>query len=233
MSTVEPEATPGPDALDGEGEKDRVGIMASEKTWIVPPFVKAATFWIMVLTIGGIGLFEVQKRATFRALLVDSVVEPEPWGNAAAPEVALPVLYDVGLDGDRSVRKLSDLRGRWVFLNFWATWCPPCRDEMPSMEMLQRRFGKDNFSIVTVSVDESEAEVARFFGAEKPSFQVLWDKQKTFSTQYGSTKFPETYLIDPEGRIAAKFTGPRDWYNQGTVQYFEDVIRGRRPAIRS
>jgi thiol-disulfide isomerase/thioredoxin len=227
---------PTTDGLD-DNQRDRVGIMASEKTWIVPSWVKTATFWITVLSLAGIGGFEVQKRRLFRALLVDSVVEPEPWGmggavgSTPAPDFSAAVVYDAGKDGDRSMRTLQSLRGRWVFLNFWATWCPPCRDEMPSMEMLHRRFGKD-LAMVAVSVDDNEAELARFFGAERPGFTVLWDRSKASSAKYSTTKFPESYLIDPEGRVAAKFTGPRDWYNQGTVQYFEDLLQGKRKAIR-
>jgi thiol-disulfide isomerase/thioredoxin len=232
MTTTANETPGAGDELDGEpGEHAQVGIMYSERTWIVPPAVKAVTFWIAVLALGGLGVFEVQKRAEFRGLLVDSVVEPENWGNAPAPEIALNALYRDGKEGGGAV-KLSDFQGRWVFVNFWATWCAPCRDEMPSLEMLNRRFGKD-IVMLAVSVDDDQAQVARFFGDEKPSFTVLWDQEKKFTNIYGTNKFPETYLISPDGRIAAKFTGPRDWFNQGTVQYFDDVLAGRRPPVRS
>jgi thiol-disulfide isomerase/thioredoxin len=223
-----------PDAgeLEGEqSEQSQIGIMYSERTWEVPPSVKTATFWIGLLLLGGLASFEVSKRAEFRELLVDSVVEPEDWGNAPAPEIALPALYKDGKDGGGDL-KLSDFKGRWVLVNFWATWCAPCRDEMPSLEMLNRRFG-DRVVMLAVSVDDDTAQVARFFGDTKPSFAVLWDKDKQFTRTYGTSKFPETYLVSPDGRIAAKFTGPRDWYNQGMVQYFADVVSKRRTPIRS
>ena len=226
--------TPDPEAgaLDGEtSEESQIGIMYSERTWVVPPWVKAITFWVLILSIGGLVYFQVDKRATFRALLVDSVVEPENWGNSPAPEIALAAVYKDGKEGGGDI-KLSDYKGQWVFINFWATWCAPCRDEMPSMEMLNRRFGKD-IVMLAVSVDDDTSQIGRFFGDDKPSFTVLWDKEKRFSNTYGTRKFPETYLISPDGRIAAKFVGPRDWYNQGTVQYFEDVIAGRRKPVRS
>lgn len=220
------------DQLEGEvSAESQVGIMYSERSWTVPGWVKTITFWITIVSLGGLGVFEVEKRATFRGLLVDSVVEPENWGNAPAPEIALNAIYKAGAEGGGEV-KLSDYKGQWVFVNFWATWCAPCRDEMPSMEMLNRRFGKD-IVMLAVSVDDDTAQIARFFGEEKPSFTVLWDKDKRFSSTYGTRKFPETYLIDPDGRIAAKFVGPRDWYNQGTVQYFEDILAGRRKPVRS
>jgi thiol-disulfide isomerase/thioredoxin len=219
----------GEPALEGEGASSQIGIMYSEHTWTVPPWVKAVTFYVLVAAIGGLGVHEVQKRAQFRGLLVDSVVSPENWGNSPAPEIQLAAVYHEGKDGGGSV-KLSDYKGKWVFVNFWATWCAPCRDEMPSMEMLNRRF-KGEFAMIAVSVDDDQAQIGRFFGSDKPSFTVLWDSEKRFSNIYGSRKFPESYLIDPEGRIAAKFTGPRDWYNQGTVQYFDDILRGRRKPV--
>jgi len=236
MTTTDESPTPDPTrapptdgALDGEGSGDQVGVMYSERTWTVPPWVKAATFWVLVLSIGGLGAHSVQKRQQFRGLLVDSVVSPENWGNAPAPDFELGAVYHQGKEGSGAI-KLSDFRGKWVFINFWATWCAPCRDEMPSMEMLNRRF-KDDLVMVAVSVDDDQAQIARFFGSDKPSFTVLWDKDKRSSNVYGSRKFPESYLIDPEGRVAAKFTGPRDWYNQGTVRYFDDVLRGRRKPV--
>ncbi len=98
------------------------------------------------------------------------------------------------------------------------------------MEMLHRRF-KGDLVMLAVSVDDDQAQIGRFFGSEKPSFTVMWDSDKKFASTYGTRKFPESYLIDPEGRVAAKFVGPRDWYNQGTVQYFDDVLKGRRKPV--
>lgn len=232
MSTQELPAGDAPghdDVLEGEGAGSQVGIMYSHRTWVVPPMIKAVTAWILVLALGGLGVHEVQKRQQFRGLLVDSVVIPEDWGNAPAPEIALNAVYKDGDDGGGEVR-LSDYKGKWVFVNFWATWCAPCRDEMPSMEMLNRRF-KGDLVMLAVSVDDDQAQIGRFFGSDKPSFSVVWDSDKRFAGTYGTRKFPESYLISPDGRIAAKYTGPRDWYNQGTVQYFEDILAGRRKPV--
>jgi thiol-disulfide isomerase/thioredoxin len=231
MSSTPAEETPQTASLDGEGLGTQEGVMSTKSGWIVPPLVKAVTFWLLLVSLIGIVFFQFDKRATFRGLLVDSVVEPESWGNSPAPDIVLPALYQSGKE-NRDETALSKYKGQWVLLNFWATWCPPCRDEMPSMEMLQRRFQGKGLQLLTVSVDEVDSEVAKFFGNDKPSFIVLWDKTKKYSSLYGTTKFPESYLVDPDGRIAAKFTGPRDWYNQGTVQYFDDVIAKRRPAVR-
>lgn len=152
-----------------------------------------------------------------------ATAEIKPWKGGATPPLALPDLAGKPVD-------LKSYAGRVVLVNFWATWCAPCRDEMPSMEMLNRRFG-NQVAMVAVSVDDDTAQIARFFGDTKPTFTVLWDQSKKSSAAYGTFKFPETYLIAPDGKIAAKFTGPRDWYNQGTVQYFTEILAGTRKPI--
>jgi thiol-disulfide isomerase/thioredoxin len=217
--------TDNPDKEDkerGASKKDQlVGIMYSEKSFVVPHWIKVAFFFFAVALIGGLLWHQVDKRLVYRRLLVDSVVEPAPTGAVAAPDFVLPEGQ-----GGKGVQ-LSQLKGQWVFVNFWATWCPPCRDEMPSMEMLNRRF-KDRMVMVAISVDEDWGEVQRFFGDTNPTFKVAWDRSKTTAMRYGTRKFPETFLIAPDGTVAAKFVGPRDWYNQATVNYFEGVLSGKR-----
>ena len=219
-----------PEKLEGEDAKDLVGIMYSERKWVVPAWYKAVFFWTAIIGVFAVVGYTIEKRIRFTTLLVDSVVEPEPWGTGGdrpAPSFLLPQ----GEGGPQI--DMAAYKGKWVLLNFWATWCAPCRDEMPSMEMLNRRADQDglNLEIVAVSVDDAWGEVNRFFGAVQPTFTVLWDKEKRSSNAYGTRKFPETYLIDPTGKVVAKFVGPRDWYNQGTVQYFQDVIAGRRKPV--
>lgn len=210
--------------LEGEDTGSLVGIMYSERHWAVPPWIKAAFFWVTMVSFGALVAYNVSNRLEFNGLLVSGAVGPEPWGNKTAPAVVLAP----GADGEPV--DIAKFRGQWVLLNFWATWCAPCRDEMPSLEMLNRRLTRDGkpVQMIAVSVDEDWAEVNRFFGATAPTFTVLWDRDKKTALSYGSRKFPETFLIDPEGRVAAKFTGPRDWYSQATVQYFDEVVAGKR-----
>jgi len=98
---------------------------------------------------------------------------------------------------------LRDLRGRPVFLNFWATWCPPCVEEMPSIEKLASHID-DRWTILTVSVDEDWETVRKFFPAGT-KLSVLLDTSKEVPERYGTKQYPETFLIDSEGRVQNLF----------------------------
>lgn len=202
---------------------DLVGIMYAERKYVVGFGTKVAFSLAAFGLLAFLVVYQVDKRLTYKNLLVDSVVNPTPLEVQDAPDFVLPMG-----EGGKGMQ-LSQMKGEWVFLNFWASWCGPCRDEMPSMEMLNRRF-KGRMKMVAVSVDEDWREVNRFFGDTKPTFDVLWDRSKATTFRYGTRKFPETYLISPEGKVVAKFVGPRDWYNQAAVQYFDDLLAGRREA---
>lgn len=221
-STTTPSATPAPGPLSGsavgdadaelegeQGEQSQVGIMYSERTWEVPLWVKAATFWVGVLSLGGLGVFEVGKRAEFRGLLIDSVVEPEDWGNAPAPEIALNALYKDGKDGGGAV-KLSDLKGRWVLVNFWATWCAPCREEIPVFVRMQERHGPKGLQFVGIAIDRPEqvAAFAREFGINYPVLLGGLDTMELMR-QTGNRPgvLPFTLVLDRSGRITSQTLG--------------------------
>ncbi len=108
---------------------------------------------------------------------------------------------------------LDRLRGRVVFVNFWATWCAPCRSEAPSLEKLYRKLRGERFEIVALSIDESESFVAvRDFVKEfELSFPVLLDQDQKIYQEYAASGVPETFMVDPRGRIVERFIGPRDW----------------------
>ncbi|HET7753177.1 MAG TPA: TlpA disulfide reductase family protein [Anaeromyxobacteraceae bacterium] len=134
---------------------------------------------------------------------------------------------------------LTQLKGEVVFVNFWATWCPPCRDEMPSMVQLGQELSQrypNKFRMVAVSVDESWQEVADFFGGRPPpGVLVVRDPEQIATRSYycaarggcpDSYKFPETYIVDREGRLVAYIVGPRDWSNPAAKQFLERLIEG-------
>ena len=108
---------------------------------------------------------------------------------------------------------LSQFRGQVVLVNFWATWCKPCEDEIPSMEQLYRglRRQDEGFELLAVSVDESPTAVRDFMDQHSISFPVLLDPQQQVSRLYQTRGFPESLLIDRRGRVVERYVGPRDW----------------------
>ncbi len=128
-------------------------------------------------------------------------------------------------DEEGHPRSLADYRGKVVLLNFWATWCPPCQAEIPSMTQLAEELGNEpNFALVALSVDDNWAAVKGFFKGRAPGFQLLLDKGAHVSEAYGTTQFPESYVIDPSGKVIAKFTGARDWTDPAAVGYFRRLV---------
>lgn len=108
--------------------------------------------------------------------------------------------------------KLADLRGQAVFLNFWATWCPPCVEEMQSISNLAKSFQGKGLRVVAVNVDASPAAtVQQWVEKRKLGMEVLLDPNATIARRFGTFKFPETYLLDRNGKIQAKFVGPHEW----------------------
>ena len=110
------------------------------------------------------------------------------------------------------VTTLADYRGTVVLLNVWATWCQPCRVEMPSLERLSRRLGGADFRVVAVSVDEQgPAVVARFAQDLGLSFEILHDRSGAIQRLYQTTGVPESFVIDRDGVIIKKVIGPAEW----------------------
>ena len=128
------------------------------------------------------------------------------------------------LDG-RNIR-LSDYRGKLVLVNFWATWCVPCKLEMPSLEKLYQRFKSNSFEMFPISNDMFGEKVVRPYVAIKNfSFPVLVDPLLKVSNRYGVVTLPTTYLIDPEGNVIGVREGADDWAKPSTFRFFEELLR--------
>ena len=128
---------------------------------------------------------------------------------------------------------LGALRGKVVLLNFWATWCPPCVEEMPSLERLHRTLGPEGLVVLGVSADDSDDDVRAFLPKVDVTFPILRDPGgRVASSVYRATGFPETFLIDREGRIVKIFIGPAEWDTPEALAYFRSVL-GARPDARS
>ena len=127
-----------------------------------------------------------------------------------AQAVQAPAFELPGLDGKK--RSLASLKGKVVLLHFWATWCPPCLEELPSLYRLQSAIKDPAFELVTVSVDDSAKIVSDFFKKHRvPPLPVLVDPSKKSAKAYGTTKFPESYLIGKDGKVLYRFVNKRDW----------------------
>lgn len=122
--------------------------------------------------------------------------------------------------------RLGDFKGAVVFLNFWATWCPPCKEEMPSMERLYRRYKNKGFTILAVSIDSgSAAPVAAFAKKFGLTFPIGLDPKLAVANQYAVRGLPATFLIDRKGTIAAVAIGPRDWDGKAAHAAIETLLK--------
>jgi thiol-disulfide isomerase/thioredoxin len=122
-------------------------------------------------------------------------------------------------------RRLSSFEGKVVFLNFWATWCGPCRAEIPSMEQLYTKLKDGNFTIVAVNSQESSQQVSDFVLDSGMSFPVLLDSTGKVGATYGVRAIPTTYIIDPSGAIRARMVGTREWYSPEIISMVEELSR--------
>jgi peroxiredoxin len=121
--------------------------------------------------------------------------------------------------------RLSQYRGQVVLLNLWATWCPPCREEMPSMERLWQRLKDRGFVLLAVSEDEQGAAAVRPFVQEMQlTFPVLLDPTGDVGSRYGVWGYPESFLIDREGRVVERVIGPRDWASPAQIAAIERLL---------
>lgn len=124
-------------------------------------------------------------------------------------------------------RGKHDYRGRVVLLNFWASWCPPCREEFPSLLRLQRDLGGRDFTVVAIAVADSEGAVSRFLEGRRPDFDVLLDDARRTADDYRAAGVPVTYLVDREGRLLAGRTGPQHWDSPQMQRLIHETIRSR------
>jgi peroxiredoxin len=135
-----------------------------------------------------------------------------------APDFAVP-------DLDGQAVRLSAYRGRVVLVNLWATWCPPCREEMPSMERLHQRLKDKGFVLLAVSEDEGGAAGVRAFVEQmKVTFPVLLDPDGEVGRKYEVWGFPESFLLDRGGRVVERVIGPRDWSSPQQIARIEALL---------
>lgn len=175
------------------------------------------------------------------AALSFAAVQWAPWSIASRPGVVDAVQRldgewvgrpapDIDLVDHASgqPRRLSDFRGEVIFLNFWASYCVPCRKEMPSMERLVRQYADRGLVMVAVSLDVQAQDITQFMGeflpGEHSRMTVLWDSSNQSSRAFGTELIPETYIIDRQGQVVARFVSDYDWTRPEAKQLIEALL---------
>jgi len=143
-----------------------------------------------------------------------------PKEQVEAPDV-------VGTDPDGNPIRLTDFRGKVVFLNFWATWCIPCRLEMPAMERLYREFKGQGFIVLAVNLQEGPEPVRAFVQELKLTFPVVLDPKGTATMAYAVRGLPATYLIDQDQIIVGRAIGAREWDSKDSRAYIRALLGER------
>jgi len=168
---------------------------------------------LLILTGGSIYMVAGSSRPPYEpAQLVDV--------GATAPDFQLE-------DTKGNKVSLASLRGKVVLVNFWATWCPPCRAEMPSMEKLYEAMAGEDFIMLAINVEENgRSAVPEFLNRSPHSFPILYDDQGVVQKLYGVYKFPESFVIRKDGVIDDKVVGAIDWAHPETIAYFKELTKG-------
>ncbi|MBI5892912.1 MAG: TlpA family protein disulfide reductase [Deltaproteobacteria bacterium] len=120
---------------------------------------------------------------------------------------------------------IGDFKGKVVFLNFWATWCPPCKFEMPAMENLYKRYKDKGLEIVAVNLQEGADTVKRFMQKNGYTFTALLDSNGDVSAVYNVSYLPITYIIDKNGKLVGKAIGAREWDSSSITNLVEELLK--------
>jgi len=134
------------------------------------------------------------------------------------PDRELPVL------GDNGRGKIADYRGKWVLVNLWASWCPPCREETPALERFHRR-NRNRLTVLGINVQDNSKDALAFLDSHGPTYPQLRSVGNERSDAFGSTGVPENFLVDPQGRLALIRLGPVD--DRFLAERVIPIIEGR------
>ena len=138
------------------------------------------------------------------------------------PLIGKPAPQFTVQDSDRKIA-LSDFKGKIVVLNFWATWCPPCVEEMPSLIQMQQRMKDKGVIVLAVSVDADKNNYDQFLKEHNVTLLTVRDADQKSNDLYGTFKFPETYIIDRSGVVRRKFIGAVDWNQTDVLDYLSKL----------
>lgn len=183
-----------------------------------PSFTTKALFLsLAILGIFGYAYMVKERRSAQSSFLKDNQMSAINLVKAALPPLKVMDLKT------GSLLDLDQHTGQWSLLNIWATWCHACQEEMPSLELLQQKL-LGRLKIIALSVDEDMASVKQFIKAHNPVFSIYWDQGHSIPSLLGLKKYPETFLISPEGLLITQFSGPRDWASKMAIDHLERAM---------
>lgn len=193
-------------------------------------YLKWGSFVFMTFALLSVSVFWKIEKSRLEPLKPASQAEGHggasaqaPMQGKIAPDFTLPTI-------DGGTLRLADYKGKLVFLNIWATWCAPCREEMPSMQRLAEKLAGGAFEMITISIDEKPEEVEKFIKELGLTFPVGMDPKQTVAAEYKITGVPETYIISPEGVVTHHLIGPGDWDSPSIVAAFSSQVFGKERA---
>ena len=144
-------------------------------------------------------------------------VDLKPWTGGPPPALTLR-------DLDGRAHRLADYHGTVVLVNFWATWCAPCREEMPSIQQLKEKLAGRPFVVLAVNLDEPEVRIRRFLTQVKVDFTVLLDPEGTAAKAWAARILPASFVIGPDGRIHYSLVGDLDWGDDRVVSRIAELL---------
>jgi thiol-disulfide isomerase/thioredoxin len=155
-------------------------------------------------------------------------------GSVVAKEAELPFgirAYNIGqapnfelADIDGQMFDLKSTRGRWVFLHFWASWCGPCREEMPTIQTLSKTIDADKLHFVLVNAAEDEDTIFKFLGIVAPNLTSMMDVDGQITEIWKPRGLPTTFLIDPDGQVRYQAVGGRDWHDRVYIEFIKSLL---------
>jgi peroxiredoxin len=131
--------------------------------------------------------------------------------------------FTITADNGRTI-SASKFGGRLLVLNFWATWCQPCVEEVPSLSQFSKEMAGSGVVVLGVSVDKDEKVYRAFLSRTNPAFLTARDPQANINADYGTFKYPESYIIDTHGKVVQKIIGPENWTDEQMLSYVKSLL---------
>lgn len=151
------------------------------------------------------------------AAAATAAADLKPWRGGPPPVLALN-------DLDGRLHQLSEYRGKVILINFWATWCEPCRDEMPSIQNLKEKLSGKPFVVLAVNLDEPESRVRKFLSQMNVDFTVLLDPEKKAAKAWGARILPASFVAGPDGRVRYSLVGEINWSGPDVVSRISELL---------